>query len=889
MAVNPQIATIIAAAYNKMAVVSLAIVRNFENGYGMSQKQQELQARLIKTTNIEGILARFVEFDDDGNYVAVHRLSDTTVNDLLKSLIKVADLDTYPVAPRIFYRNYPNIISGSGGGGSIGTLGNGQLYVGDVNNIAVARTPGGVISMSNTGVFSFTAGAIVNADVNASAGIVYSKLNLTGGIVNADVNASAGIVYSKLNLAASIVNADIAAGAAITRTKIANGTANRVLINDASGIFSENAAITANRAIVSSAAGLPTASATTDAQVAFLSDTTGLIQAQINGKQATITGAATTVVTSNLTFSRAVVSGTGGKIEVHPNTTLTEIGFVNGVTSPIQTQLNARLSVTLTSPAQGDIIYFNGTAWVNLPRGTNGQALYSTATSIQWNTPTINGIPIGGSTRQVLAKTSGVDFASDWTTLVLTDISNVTASAAEVNVLQGLTATTTQLNFVTGATSNLQIQLDDKLSKSLAQNAMFVGNSSGIAVALSSGTTGYVLTSVSGVPTWQPSSAGTPPGATTQVIFNDAGAFGADAGMVYNKTTNVLTIDTSLILSGRASNLLIGSNNTVISGGGNVLLGISTGTNLTTGTSNTGIGSNTLDIVSGGVNNTAVGRYALTGTTGNNNIAVGAQAGDALTSGSGNLIIGYNIDAQSNTGSNQLTIQNIIFGTNNSGTGTTVSTGNIGIGVAAPAARLHVLQTTEQLRLGYDAAIYCSVEVDSAGRVNLTSVGGAAQFFQFQDNTVVNANLSVGASFAPEAIIHSRGITEQLRLGYDAANYTSFTVGSTGGLTITPGAISGNLSIGGSFSLPYRAITSASTASATDFTIDCTSGTFTLNLPTAVGIPGRLYSIRNSGAGVITIDPNAAETLDGGATQTLTASQRYLIISTGANWISIAN
>ena len=63
-------------------------------------------------------------------------------------------------------------------------------------------------------------GAIVNADINASAAIAYSKLNLAGSIVNADVNASAAIAYSKLNLGTSIVNADINASAAIAKSKI---------------------------------------------------------------------------------------------------------------------------------------------------------------------------------------------------------------------------------------------------------------------------------------------------------------------------------------------------------------------------------------------------------------------------------------------------------------------------------------------------------------------------------------------------------------------------------------------------------------------------------------------------------------------------------------------
>jgi hypothetical protein len=55
---------------------------------------------------------------------------------------------------------------------------------------------------------SIATGSIVNADVNASAGIAYSKLSLggtitsadlvDGTIVNSDINASAGIALSKL-------------------------------------------------------------------------------------------------------------------------------------------------------------------------------------------------------------------------------------------------------------------------------------------------------------------------------------------------------------------------------------------------------------------------------------------------------------------------------------------------------------------------------------------------------------------------------------------------------------------------------------------------------------------------------------------------------------------
>lgn len=60
-----------------------------------------------------------------------------------------------------------------------------------------------------------------------------------------------------------------------------------------------------------------------------------------------------------VTVSRAIVSDAGGLLIAHAATTATEIGYVNGVTSAIQTQLNARL----TNPLAGDLAFagFKGT------------------------------------------------------------------------------------------------------------------------------------------------------------------------------------------------------------------------------------------------------------------------------------------------------------------------------------------------------------------------------------------------------------------------------------------------------------------------------------------------------------------------------------------------
>ena len=75
-------------------------------------------------------------------------------------------------------------------------------------------------------------GTIVNADINSSAAIAYSKLNLGTSIVNADISASAGIVDTKL---ATISTALKVSNSATTATNA--NTASAIVARDASGNF----------------------------------------------------------------------------------------------------------------------------------------------------------------------------------------------------------------------------------------------------------------------------------------------------------------------------------------------------------------------------------------------------------------------------------------------------------------------------------------------------------------------------------------------------------------------------------------------------------------------------------------------------------------------------
>ena len=87
----------------------------------------------------------------------------------------------------------------------------------------------------------------------------------------------------------------------------------------------------------------------------------------LSTKQDTITGAASTITTSNLTGSRVLVSNGGGKVDVSAITT-TEVGYLSGVTSDIQTQLNAKQgTLTLTTTGSGGSATL-GSGILNIPQ-----------------------------------------------------------------------------------------------------------------------------------------------------------------------------------------------------------------------------------------------------------------------------------------------------------------------------------------------------------------------------------------------------------------------------------------------------------------------------------------------------------------------------------------
>jgi hypothetical protein len=109
---------------------------------------------------------------------------------------------------------------------------------------------------------------------------------------------------------------------------------------------------------------------------------------------------------------------------------------------------------------------------------------------------------------------------------------------------------------------------------------------------------------------------------------------------------------------------------------------------------------------------------------------------------------------------------------------------------------------------------------------------------------------------------------------------------SAGGTLISEFSLTRGVVFSASVAQAYTAQTATYTATALDYFINCTANTFTVNLPTAIGITGRIYVIKNSGAGVITADPAGSQTIDGSTTLPIAAAGVLRIASNGANWFS---
>lgn len=118
------------------------------------------------------------------------------------------------------------------------------------------------------------------------------------------------------------------------------------------------------------------------------------------------------------------------------------------------------------------------------------------------------------------------------------------------------------------------------------------------------------------------------------------------------------------------------------------------------------------------------------------------------------------------------------------------SSGDLGIGISSPISKLHVVDTTEQLRIGYDASTYTSVSVASDGGVTVSPTGTDADFsIDFSGATDGDFNVASGSLFVDsstgDASIGAAGTNGYALRVYETTNSNVLYLQSAGSNTVS--------------------------------------------------------------------------------------------------------
>lgn len=229
---------------------------------------------------------------------------------------------------------------------------------------------GKLYQVNVAGSVNFGAGSISFdiGDKVVNNGTIWEKWDQTDAVNS--VNGQTGVVV--------LTTTDIAEG---TNEYFTNTKAQAAITGAASTIVTSN--LTVDRVLVSDGSGKVAVSSINTTTLGYL-DATSSIQTQLNGKEPTITvlpiskggtnsntslnnnrvmqsNGGAIVEAAAITANRALVSDANG-IPTHSATTATEIGYINGLSSAVQTQLDSKeaklknilsinSNVTLTSGA----------------------------------------------------------------------------------------------------------------------------------------------------------------------------------------------------------------------------------------------------------------------------------------------------------------------------------------------------------------------------------------------------------------------------------------------------------------------------------------------------------------------------------------------------------
>jgi|14BtaG_2_1085337.scaffolds.fasta_scaffold00747_3 fructose-specific component phosphotransferase system IIB-like protein len=324
----------------------------------------------------------------------------------------------------------------------------------------------------SSGEVNATTLQIAGTSITATA----AELNYVDGVTSAIQTQLDGKQATITGAATTIDDADLTASRAVISNasgKVAVSGVTTTELDILDGLTATTAELNIMDGVTATTAELNIMDGVTatTAEINYVDGVTSAIQTQIDGKQATITGAATTIDDANLTASRAVISNASGKVAVSAVTD-TELGYLDGVTSAVQTQIDGK-QATITGAASS-ITSSNLTALRSLYSDASGKVAASSITATELSY--LDGVTSAIQT-QIDSKQATITGAA--TTI---DDANLTANRAVISNASGKVAvsavTSTEVGYLDGVTSAIQTQINGKAANTtLAESVWETGTS----------------------------------------------------------------------------------------------------------------------------------------------------------------------------------------------------------------------------------------------------------------------------------------------------------------------------------------------------------------------------------------------------------------------------
>ncbi len=188
-----------------------------------------------------------------------------------------------------------------------------------------------------------------------------------------------------------------------------------------------------------------------------------------------------------------------------------------------------------------------------------------------------------------------------------------------------------------------------------------------------------------------------------------------------------------------------------------------------------------------------------------------------------------------------------------------VTNHRLGIGTT-PSAKLHVLATTEQLRLGYDASNYISNTVSSTGGLTMASTGTNGGFTFTPSGTgslILNSGNTTGTNVTSSFLIQGNSLTTGNGLYITSSSITTASLAKI--------VNASSAATGGGTTLEVKQTGSTSTASAATYGLYATNdrtGTTITNVAAYLSATGGTNNygliVANGSVGIGTTSPGAA-------------------------------